>query len=332
MAVAIVVAVGLGATVLPALAGVPWAAIGAALTSVSATGLVAAIAVWLAGLAVHTVTLKAALPSLTHRRALTLNLTGSAVANVLPLGGAAGIAINRTMMRRWGVPDSSFAAFTIVSNIWDVLGKLTLAAIALPLLAFTGLLASQHLLGLASVAAGVATVALALLLAVLASERATELIGTVAETTIHALLKRLHSERRPRVRDHLCELRHQCRMRVRHGWPLLSAGMAGYLGLLFVLLWLCLQLTGAAPSLAVVLLALTVERLLTLPGLTPGGIGVVDVGMVAVLVAAGGTPVASVAGALLYRALTFGLEIPVGGSHLAVWWWLQRRRELKAIV
>ena len=48
------------------------------------------VVLWVAGLVAHTMTLTAALPGLTHRRALLLSLTGSAVANVLPLGGAAG--------------------------------------------------------------------------------------------------------------------------------------------------------------------------------------------------------------------------------------------------
>src|SRR6185369_16932344 len=46
--------------------------------------------VWFLGLCVYTVVLTASMPGLSHRRALTLNLSGSAVANVLPLGGIAG--------------------------------------------------------------------------------------------------------------------------------------------------------------------------------------------------------------------------------------------------
>ena len=68
----------------------------------AALQLVALVALWALGLLSHTVTLTAALPTLTHRRALTLSLTGSAVANVLPLGGAAGIALNYRMTRHWG--------------------------------------------------------------------------------------------------------------------------------------------------------------------------------------------------------------------------------------
>ena len=45
--------------------------------------------------------LAAALPGLDLRRGLLLNLSGSAVSNVMPLGGAVGTALN-WQMARWG--------------------------------------------------------------------------------------------------------------------------------------------------------------------------------------------------------------------------------------
>ncbi len=112
---------------------------------------------------------------------------------------------------------------------------------------------------------------------------------------------------------------------VRAGWARLSLGMAGYTVLLFVLLLACLQVTGADVPWPVVLLAFCVERLATLIGLTPGGLGLVEIGLASALVAAPGVAPAAVAAAVLvYRALTFGLEIPVGGLLLLGWSWKQR--------
>ncbi len=74
-----------------------------------------------------------------------------------------------------------------------------------------------------------------------------------------------------------------------------------------------------------VALAFCAERLATLAGITPGGLGVVEVGLAgALMLAPGADPAGVAAGALLYRALTFGLEIPVGGLLLALWSWQQR--------
>lgn len=67
------------------------------------------------------------------------------------------------------------------------------------------------------------------------------------------------------------------------------------------------------------LVGFTSERLLTLIPLTPGGAGVVEVGLAGTLLLFGGDPAGVVAGVLLYRLLTFALEIPVGGATLAGW-------------
>jgi len=79
------------------------------------------------------------------------------------------------------------------------------------------------------------------------------------------------------------------------------------------------------------LTGLAVDRLLTLVVFTPGGAGVVEIGTVAALVALGGAPVAVTAGVVLYRGFTCLLEIPVGGTTLAIWL-LHNRRRVAAVM
>lgn len=62
---------------------------------------------------------------------MVLSLTGSAVANVLPFGGAAGIALNYRMCHRWGFERSAFGIYTLVTNLWNILARLSLPAVAL---------------------------------------------------------------------------------------------------------------------------------------------------------------------------------------------------------
>lgn len=287
--------------VLPAVAGVPWAAVAGALASVPARMLLALVALWAAGLAVHTVTLTAALPGLTHRRAILLSLTGSAVANVLPLGGAAGVALNYRMTRRWGFTPAGFAGYTVVSNVWDVVAKLVLPAVLVPVV----------LLGL-PVPPGVRHLVLGAALAL------PVVVGVVALVLLRPRLVARLGARIERARAVSLDV-------VRAGWRRLSVGMAGYTVLLLLLLQACLVVTGAGVPWQVVLLAFCVERLATLVGLTPGGLGVVEVGLAGALVLApGASPAGVAAGVLVYRALTFGLEIPVGGLLLLAWSWRQR--------
>ncbi|MDX6372858.1 MAG: putative heme transporter [Nocardioidaceae bacterium] len=286
---------------LPIASGAPWREIATAIAAIPVGALVALVALWAVGLLAHTFTLVAALPGLTHRRALLLSLTGSAVANVLPLGGAAGVALNYRMTRRWGFTPARFASYTVVTNLWDVLAKLMLPILVAPLL----------LIGL-PVGAGLAHVITAAVVAL-------PLVGGAAAVLIgHPRAVPRLGARVERVRTLVAEV-------VATAWRRLSLGMVVYMALLFALLAASLHVSGAGVPLSVVLLAFCAERLTTLVGLTPGGLGLVEVGLAGALMLAPGADAAGVAaGALLYRAITFGLEIPVGGLLLAGWTWRQR--------
>jgi uncharacterized membrane protein YbhN (UPF0104 family) len=62
-------------------------------------------------------------------------------------------------------------------------------------------------------------------------------------------------------------------------------------------------------------------RLLTAAPITPGGVGLAELTWTAGLVLAGGGQVRAqaVAAALLFRLLTYGLQIPLGGFTYLIW-------------
>lgn len=284
--------------VLPRVSGAPWGAVAATLEGIPLWAVTALLVLWLAGLVAHTLTLTAALPGLGVRRALLLSLTGSAVANVLPLGGAAGVTLNYRMTQRWGFSAAGFASYTVVTNLWNVLAKLMLPVVLLPLV-LSGLPTPPGLTRAIEIAVAALPVVAALSLVLLCFPGIAALLG----------------ERAARARGAAAAV-------VGSAWGRLSLGIVLYTALLFVLLATCLHFTGASVALSVVLLAFCAERLATLVPITPGGLGVVEVGLVGALMLAPGAAAAGVAGGvLLYRALTFGLEIPVGGVLLAGWVW-----------
>lgn len=321
----IALAIGLMAAAVPSMTGIPWSGVVTALGTISGIGVVALVVLWLLGLVAHTITLTAALPTLTHRRALTLSLTGSAVANVLPMGGAAGVALNYRMLRDWGYSAPQFATYTVVTNVWDVLAKLALPLLVLPVVLLTPALVLPHL---ALIAAGVAT-SLVLVTAVgavaLTSPRGAVAVGTAMDRLGTALLRATGSRRRCAVAPRLVETQAACRDVVVKSWGRLTMGMTLYTALLLALLVSCLSLSGAGLPLSAVFVGFTVERLLTLVGITPGGIGVIELGLTGALLLLGGSAAAVVPAVLLYRALTFALEIPVGGTALLGWLLLRRR-------
>ncbi|HZX07231.1 lysylphosphatidylglycerol synthase transmembrane domain-containing protein [Kribbella sp.] len=297
---------------LPRAVGSTWHEVGDVLARLSVGSLILLAVVWLAGLWAHSFALAASLPGLTKRRALTLSLTGSAVANVLPLGGAVGTALNFTMVRRWGFTRRAFGGFITVTTLLNVVSKLGVIAIALglvPVLHSAAAFSPTSLLFL--------PVPVAVLVGVwiLVDERVAKTIGRQLDKVF----------RRSRLEERLPRFRRTTLHLMRTGWRPMTGGMVAYLALQLALLWLCFQVLHVPLGLAVLFTALAVERLLTLVPITPGSAGVVEIGTTAALVALGGDPAGVAAGLLLFRGFTFLMEIPVGGVMLAIWTSLQRR-------
>ena len=65
------------------------------------------------------------------------------------------------------------------------------------------------------------------------------------------------------------------------------------------------------------LAAFALGRLLTSVAVTPGGLGLVEAGSVALLVAMGADPAQAAGGILLFTIFTHVLEIPFGVARLA---------------
>lgn len=319
------VALTLVAVALPRVLDVSWPGVVPVLASVSWPAIGALLGLWLLGLYVHSFVLTAAAPSLTHRRALALNMSGSAIANVVPLGGAAGIELNRRMMKAWGIAPRDFTGYTFLTNLWDVAAKLLLPVIAaIVLVRADGTLPGS--LRTASLFAGLTFVGLATSAAVLLlSQRGTQRLGRVLERSARAGLRLVGRDRPLGLPGVLANLRRDCAGLVASGWLRMSGGIGGYLALQWVLLAFCLHLTGAGNTWQEVLAAFAMERLLTVVPLTPGGVGAADLGLIGVLLALGGDPVGITAAAVLYRLFIFAVEIPVGSGVLGLWLLAQRR-------
>jgi uncharacterized protein (TIRG00374 family) len=68
-------------------------------------------------------------------------------------------------------------------------------------------------------------------------------------------------------------------------------------------------------------------RIITTIPVTPGGLGVVELGLTGALVSFGGSRVDVVAGVLLYRVLTYVPPIAFGGICLLIWRRIGRQHE-----
>ena len=289
-------------------AGVAWTDVAELLRQVSPHQIVVLTVIWLGGLGIYSLVLSAALPGLGVRRSLLLNLSGSAVANVVPLGGAVGTALNWRMVTRWGHSNAAFVAYCLLTNVLDVGSKLVL-----PLVAVAGLsLVSAHVPTTLWLVAGGCAAVLLLACALQVVVRRSD-GGALARGRVMTLVATQVRGSGSRISEVFV-----------HGWVRLVSASAGYLAAQVALLDMSLRTVGMHPPLTVVVMATAVERLGTLIPITPGGTGVAEVGAIAWLVATGQPPVQAVAGVLLCRIFLVVLEIPLGGVLLAGWVWSRR--------
>ena len=303
------VAVGGLWTATHGVAGVRWVDVLDVLRGVDLWRLLLLAAIWLGGLAIYSLVLAAALPGLGIRRGLLLNLSGSAVANAVPLGGAVATALNWRMVRTWGHSDGSFVAFCVLTNVLDVTTKLVLPLVALASFVALSLEVPPILWTLGACCAAVLLLGLLVRMS-LVRRRAR---GAPQNRRWHAVLRAYLRDSGRRIQA----------LFVSH-WHRLVPASIGYVAAPVLLLFFALRSVGLEAPVTVVLAAAAIERLGTLVPLTPGGTGVAEVGTIAWLVACGLDPVQAVAGVLLYRVFLIVMEIPVGGVLLGGWAWLHR--------
>ncbi|MCW2621395.1 MAG: hypothetical protein JWL64_997 [Frankiales bacterium] len=318
--------VGLLGVALPRVTGVEWHEVAALVGDLTVWQICLLVGLWLAGLLAYTFVATAALPRLTHRQALALNLSGSAVANLVPFGGALGMGLNYRMVMSWGHAKESFAPFTALTSILNVVAKLTLPLIAIGLLLARGGLVTPVLQTAAVVAAAALSLVLVPLIALLLHERSARLVARFLQRIVVGLQRLVRTSRRWSVEQSLLDARHRVVHLLRARWGRMLVGMIGYGVLQALLLWLALSMLGSTLGMVQVFTGFAFGRVLTLLVVTPGGVGISETGSVSLLVALGGDPAVVAAGTLLFSALTFALEIPVGGLWGLCWWRSTGRR------
>jgi len=316
---------------LPRLVGTTWHDVRAVAGDLGVGDVLGLLALWVAGLCCCSRVLTGSLPGLSSPRALLLNLTGSAVAGAVPLGGALGVWLNTSMLRRWSFRGREIASFTVTSNVVDVAGKLLFVVpVLVAALAVGGLPQVPGAGGWALALGGTAAVVAAL--AVLCcTERG--LTGLASAVTAAARLRaRVQSRPAPGapagllVRAHLLDVRTSVATRLRSSWRSLGTAVLAYVGLQALLSVACLHLVGLRLPLVTVLAAFAVDRVVSTVPITPSGAGFAEAAACAVLIGAGGDPGHVVAGVLLYRLLLVVLEVPVGGLLLGGWLLAGRHR------
>jgi uncharacterized membrane protein YbhN (UPF0104 family) len=265
----------------------------------------------------------AAQPGLHLREAAVGNLASTAVANTVPGGAALGIGLTVTMQRSWGLRVTDTALAIVVTGVWNNFIKLGMPVLALALLAINGE-GGTALAAAAFVGAAVLVAAIGIFALLLRSEQMAMRLGVIGGRVITGLLALVHRSvavdwpgRTARFRARVIGL-----LRARWIWITVAA-LVSHLSLFLVLL-VALRNVGVTDeevSWQAVLAAFAFVRLVSAVPVTPGGLGLVELGLTAALGA--GLPEQArnqvAAAVLLFRALTWLLPIPLGVGCWLFW-------------
>lgn len=260
-------------------------------------------------------------PGLGVKEAMQITFTSTMVSNTLPAGAALGAGLQTAMYLSFGFSKPDVAISLMLTGLWNTFVKLAMPILALALLALSGGadpgLAAAALIGLAFLLAGV----LALVL-VLRSERGAYVVARWFRPLGDALLRMARREPIGDWGRRLATFRLSALSVLSRKWVGLTTSVLVSHLTLYVLLLLTLRHVGIAENEVgwiEALAAFAFVRLISVVPITPGGLGVVELGATAALVAAGGPRPQVVAAVLVFRALSFVLPIPFGAIAYLVW-------------
>jgi len=262
-----------------------------------------------------------ALPGLGFRRAFVLTQASTASTYIAPGGAAVGVGLAYAILRAWGFGGGSVGLATALTGIWNQLALLGFPAVALALLTLkqeqNALLQFVALIGLAGF-----VIAIAAFTGALATPKLAHFIG---RETIRLANWVLGIFRRGRVgwtADSFVRFRNRAVGLLRHRWIALTlATLAGQLSV-FVLFLVSLRVLGVSAAEVGAVEAFAASSLTRLLGslpITPGGLGVVEVGLTTALVGFGGENAEVVAAVLVYRFLNIVPTLVLGLIAGAMW-------------
>jgi uncharacterized membrane protein YbhN (UPF0104 family) len=265
---------------------------------------------------------QAGLMGLTLGRSAVVTQTSTTVANTLPAGGALAIGVSAAMLSSWGFTPAEITLYVGVTGIWNIFAKLGLPMVALVLLVVTGN-TNPALVTAALVGAAVLVGAVALLALVFKSEAMARKVGEFLGRVGSSLLKVIHKPPIEGMGDKAVKFRRETIILVSRRWIRLTwTTVLSQVALFFVLVLSLRHMGVSEQEIATVeIFAIyTFSRLLSAIPITPGGAGVIDLGYIGGLTAIdNGDHAEIVAGVLIFRVLTYGLQIPLGAVTYFIW-------------
>lgn len=261
------------------------------------------------------------------RETFTNHMTGTAITNSVPSGGALALPLNYAMYMSWGFTPESISATLVGAGVWDWLARIALPVIAVLGVAIVGeALPWMWLVTIVGVT--IVTVMVVVLVKIVSSESAAEGLASFVDRMATKVLDRFKKEN-PGVHDMVMQFRLDLKGIVsdrvwRLTWS--TVGNHASMAALFTASIYAVGISTDDIAVPWVVLAFTLGRFLVMIPVSPGGLGLVDLGWIGILTLGwqmtSGEPVDPdriAAGVLLFRALSFLPPIPIGMGSWLFW-------------
>jgi len=282
----------------------------------------------LAFLLAYPIVLIQVIRTLRFREAFVSHMAGTAVTNSIPSGGAIALPLNYAMYMSWGITPHAVSAGLLAAGVWD-----WLARIALPVLAVFGVAAigeSLRWMWLVSIGGALfVALALFLLIRLTGNETAALRFAGWLNGVVGWVFTKIHKDS-PDVITIFMQFRDDLNGIISDmAWRLTAATIWNHATMtaLFVVSVYAVGVDPGIIPIPWVVLAFTLGRFIVMIPVSPGGLGLVDLGWIGLLTLGWQTTNPSIpvdasliaAGVLLFRALSLLPPIPIGIATGLYW-------------
>jgi uncharacterized membrane protein YbhN (UPF0104 family) len=261
----------------------------------------------------------ALIPGLSIRRGPTSWLILSGIGSSVPFGPW-NMGVLWVVVRGWGIANVPATSGIALYGLVNELSRLFLPLVAVVILALTGALAGVQnpdaAWTIAILSAVAFLVAIALIVAVVRSERAADWLGRTGQRIVSWTLARLGREGAPDVSASIHRFRDQLGLVIRRrGLAALAVSIASQFAWVIVLI-VALRMTGVPESVlspGAIFAVYALVMVVTIIPLSPGGAGVPELLFISGLttIAGPGYEAAITAGVFLYRLYYWFLPVPL---------------------
>jgi len=300
----------------------------AAVQSMSAFALFLLVLMTVVNIIIYVWPYQASLPGLKYGPGFVVRQTSFMISNVIPFGGAFGLAVQYAMLGSYNFGAAETTAAIGITSTWN-----TFVTLSLPVLASLGLIALGEGQATAYTLAAVGVVAIIVIVVVFAlifkSEESARKLGGIGDRISRWVFGLLKKEAEFSVSDWVVHFRNSTVGVIKDRWLQITATNYFQQFMQFLILWAAVYAiqngTSAPVTFVEAFVAYSFGRLASFIPLTPGGLGTVDAAITGILTAFGAVNSDALAAVMVWRALTYFPQVFLGVGTFLVW----RRKQSK---